>query len=154
MQVPRDTRYQLTRRRAVKEVILLAAVFFIALALFFGTLHFIAAREVDHELHNRPWGLMLGWLTTMIVGLIVGHTRREEEGVSLPKSLVIIRELLQAVMLLLFFVVLAYGSYFVYTSRGLIVQRPWGILIGWFAFLMFTAFFVKTSVVIRIARRK
>ena len=154
MQVPRDTRYQITLRRAVKEVVFLSVVFFIALALFFGTFYFIAAREADHELQNRPWGLFLGWLTTMTVGLILGHTRREEEGVPLPKSLVVVRELLQAIMLLLFFAVLAYGSYFVYTSRALIVQRPWGILIGWFAFLMFTAFFVKTSAVIRIARRR
>ena len=154
MQVPRDTRYQLTFRRAVKEVVLLSVIFLIALALFFGTIHFIAAREVDHELHNRPWGLLLGWLTTMVVGFIVGHTRREEAGVPLPKSLVVVRELLQAIMLLLFFAVLAYGSYLVYTSRALIVQRPWSLLIGWFAFLMFAAFFVKTSAVIRIARHK
>ncbi len=97
---------------------------------------------------------MLGWLTTMVVGLIVGHTRREEAEASLPKSLFVVRELLQALMLLLFFAVLAYGSYFVYTSRALIIQRPWGILIGWFAFLMFTAFFVKTSTVIRIVRHR
>ncbi len=54
MQVPKDTRYHLTLRRAVKEVVLLSVVFFIAIALFFGTLHFIATREADHELHNRP----------------------------------------------------------------------------------------------------
>ena len=90
----------------------------------------------------------------MTVGLIMGHTRRAEEGVSLPKSLIVVRELLQAMMLLLFFAALAFGSYFVYTSRALIVQRPWSILIGWFAFLMFTAFFVKTSAVIRIVRHK
>ncbi len=154
MQGPKDTSYQLTRRRAVKEVVLLSVVFFIALALFLATLHFIAAKEVDHELQNRPWGLMLGWLTTMAVGLIVGHTRREESGVQPPKALVVVRELVQALMLLLFFAVLAYGSYFVYTSRALVVQRPWGILIGWFAFLMFTAFFVKTSAVIQIVRRR
>ena len=57
-------------------------------------------------------------------------------------------------MLLLFFCVLAYGSYFLYTSRTLILQRPWGIMVGWFAFLMFIAFFAKTSAVIRSARRK
>ena len=154
MRLPRDTSNELALRRAVKEVIFLFVVFVIALALFVGTLHYIAAREADHDLHNRPRGLLLGWLTTMTVGLILGHTRREEEGGSLPKSLVVVRELLQAIMLLLFFAVLAYGSYFVYTSRALIVQRPWGILIGWFAFLMLTAFFVKTSAVIRFVRQK
>ncbi len=154
MRLPRNTSNELALRRAVKEVILLSVVFVIALALFVGTLHFIAAREADHDLHNRPWGLLLGWLTTITVGLILGHTRRQEEGAPLPKSLVVVRELLQAVMLLLFFAVLAYGSYFVYTSRALIVQRPWSILIGWFAFLMFTAFFVKTSAIIRFIRHK
>lgn len=154
MQSSRDTSNQLVLKRAVKEVIFLSVVFVSALALFVGTLHFIAAREADHDLHKRPWGLLLGWLTTMTVGIILGHTRRDEEMGTLPKSLVVVRELLQAVMLLLFFAVLAYGSYFVYTSRALIVQRPWGILIGWFAFLMFTAFFVKTSAVIRFVRHK
>ena len=154
MQLPQDSRNKLVLRHAVKEVIFLFVVFIIALALFAGSLYFIAAREADHDLHRRPWGLLLGWLTTMTVGLIMGHTRRAEEGIQLPKSLIVVRELLQAMMLLLFFAALAYGSYFVYTSRALIVQRPWSILIGWFAFLMFTAFFVKTSAVIRIVRHK
>ena len=154
MQVTKDSSYKLALRRAIKETILLAVIFFIALALFFGTLHFIAAKEVDNELQNRPWGLLLGWLTTITIGLILGKTRQEEEAVLLPKSLVVVRESLQAIMLLLFFGVLSYGSYFVYTSRALILQRPWSLLIGWFAFLMFIACFAKTSSVIRSARRK
>lgn len=154
MQSSQGTSNELALRRAVKEVILMSVVFLIALSLFVGTLYYIAAREADHDLQNRPRGLLLGWLTTITVGLILGHTRRNEEGVQLPKSLVVVRELLQAMMLLLFFAVLAYGSYFVYTSRALIVQRPWSILIGWFAFLMFTAFFVKTSAIIRFVRHK
>ena len=135
-------------------MVLLTVVLLIAVALFVYTLHFIANKEADQELQNRPWGLLLAWLTTMAVGLIFGHTRQKEPGDSLPKQLVVVRELLQAVILLLFFALLVYGSYYVYTARALIIQRPWGILIGWFAFLMFTAFFVKTSAVIRIARRK
>ena len=154
MQAPTDTQYQLELRRAVKEVILLAVVFIIAIALFLYTLHFIANKEADQELQNRPWGLLLGWLTTIAIGLIIGHTRRAETEITLPKPLVVVRELLQAVMLLLFFGLLVYGSYYVYTSRALTVQRPWSLLIGWFAFLMFIAFFMKTSAVIRIARKK
>ena len=154
MQSSRGTSNELILRRAVKEVIFMSVVFLIALALFVGTLYYIAAREANHDLHNRPRGLLLGWLTTITIGLIMGHTRRNEEGDQLPRSLVVVRELLQAMMLLLFFAVLAYGSYFVYTSRALIVQRPWSILIGWFAFLMFTAFFVKTSAIIRFVRHR
>ena len=154
MQAPKDTQYQSALRRAVKEVVLLSVVFIIAIALFLYTLHFIAAKEANQELQNRPWGLLLGWLTTIAVGLILGHARQKETEIQLPTSLVVVRELLQAVMLLLFFGLLVYGSHYVYTSRALIVQRPWSLLIGWFAFLMFIAFFVKTSAVIRIARKK
>ena len=153
MQQPRDSRCQLALRRAVVETLLLSVVFLIALGLFFGTVYFIASREAGHELQNRPWGLLLGWLTTITIGFVLGKTRQREETTLLPQSLVIVRELLQAIMLLLFFSMLAYGSYFVYTSRALIVQRPWGLLIGWFAFLMFVAFFARTRAVIRAARR-
>ena len=153
MQVPKDSDDKLGQRQAVKETVLLSVVFLIVLVLFFWTVYFIAAKEVDYELQNRPRGLVLGWLTAITIGLILGKTR-QEEGVSLPKSLLVVRESLQAIMLLLFFGVLCYASYFVYTSRILLIQRPWGILIGWFAFLIFIAFFVKTKSVIRLARRK
>ena len=149
----KDSDHRLVLRRAVKETLLLSVVFLIALALFFVTIHFIAAREAGQELPNRSRGLLFGWLTTITIGLILGKTRREE-GISLPKPLVVIRESLQAIMLLLFLGVLSYGSYFVYTSRALIVHRPWSLLIGWFAFLVFIAFFVKTRHLIRYARRE
>ena len=154
MQLTKDSSYKLALRRAVKETILLSVVFLIALALFFTTIHFIAAKEAGHELQKRPRGLLLGWLTTITIGLILGKTQQKEEAVPLSKSLAIVRESLQALMLLLFLGVLSYGSYFVYTSRELIVQRPWGILIGWFAFLTFITFFVRTRSVIRFVRRK
>ena len=154
MQLTKDSSYKLALRRAVKETILLSVVFLIALALFFTTIHFIAAKEAGHELQKRPRGLFLGWLTTITIGLILGKTQQKEEAVPLSKSLAIVRESLQALMLLLFLGVLSYGSYFVYTSRELIVQRPWGILIGWFAFLTFITFFVRTRSVIRFVRRK
>lgn len=154
MQVPRDSRDNLTMRRWIKELVLLSVVFLIALALFFATLYFIASKEANHELQNRPWGLLLGWLTTIATGLLLGKSQRKEEEVSPPKSIVIVRESLQGLMLLLFFGVLAYASYFVYTSRQLIVHRPWGLLIGWFAFLIFVAFFAKTRSLIQSARRK
>ena len=93
-------------------------------------------------------------VNTIAIGLVLGRVRQQPDGVVLPKSLVIVRESLQAVMLLLFFCVLAYGSHFLYTSRVLILQCPWGILVGWFAFLVFIAFFVKTNAVVRSARRK
>ena len=149
-----DSRYQPAVKRAVTEMVLLSVVFLIGLFLFLTTWHFIAAKEADQELQKRPKGLILGWLTTITIGLILGRTRRQEDAVQLPKSLIVVRETLQAVMLLLFFCVLAYGSYFLYTSRTLILQRPWGIMVGWFAFLIFIAFFAKTSTVIRSARRK
>lgn len=151
---PRDSSYQLALRRAIKEVVLLSGVFLIALALFIMSIYFIATKEAGHELQNRPWGLFLGWLTTITIGLILGRTRQQEDAALLPQSLIVVRESLQAVMLLLFFSVLAYGSYFFYTSRKLILQRPWGLLIGWFAFLIFIVFFAKTRSIIRIARRK
>lgn len=147
MQGPKDSDAKFVRRRAVKETILLSVVFLVTLLLFFSTVYFIAAKEVDAALQNRPRGLGLGWLTMMTIGLILGKTR-QEEAVSLPKSLWVVRESLQAIMLLLFFGVLCYASYFFYTSRGLLVQRPWGLLIGWFAFLILIAFFVKTKHVI------
>ena len=151
---PRDSSYQLALKRAIKEVVLLSVVFLIALALFIMSIYFIATKEAGHELQNRPWGLFLGWLTTITIGLILGRTRQQEDAALLPQSLIVVRESLQAVMLLLFFSVLAYGSYFFYTSRKLILQRPWGLLIGWFAFLIFIVFFAKTRSIIRIARRK
>lgn len=152
MQITKDSNDKLTHRRAVKETVLLCVVFLIALVLFFVTLHF-AAKEAGDELQNRPRGLLLGWLATIAIGLILGKTR-QEEAVPLPKSLIVIRESLQAMMLLLFFGMLCYGSYLVYTSRALIVHRPWGLLIGWFAFLVFLVFFTKTRHLVRSLRRK
>ncbi len=153
MQITKDSNDKLAHRRAVKETVLLCVVFLIALILFFVTLHFIAAKETDHELEKRPRGLLLGWLTTITIGLILGKTRQNEAD-SLPKSLIIVRGSLQVMMLFLFFGILSYASYFVYTSRALIVHRPWGLLIGWFAFLVFIAFFAKTRQIVRSAKRK
>lgn len=152
MKVPKDSDTHFAQRRAVRETILLSVVFLIALALFFLTIHFLASKEVGHKLQNRPWGLTLGWFTTLTIGLILGKTRQADTA-AMPKSIVVVREALQAVMLLLFFGVLCYASYFFYTSR-ILLQRPWGIFIGWFAFLMFLAFFGKTRQLVRIARRK
>ena len=154
MQSTKDSDYKLVLRRAIKETLLLAIVILIALALFIGTIYFIATRESEQELQNRPWGLLFGWLTTITVGLVLGRTRQKEEGVLLPKLIIIIQESLQVTLLLLFFSVLSYASYRVYTTRALIVYRPWSILIGWFALLMFIAFFVKTRHLVRFARRK
>lgn len=154
MQVTKDSNDKLALRRVVKETVLLGVVFLIALALFFTTVHFIATREAAYELKNRPWGLGLGWLTTITIGLILGRTRQKEESVSLPKSIFVVRESLQAIMLLLFCGVLSYASYLLYIARGLALQRPWGLLIGWFAFLVFIAFFAKTLPIVRSARRK
>ena len=154
MQPTKNSNYKLGLRRAVKETLLLAIVVIIALALFIGTIYFISSREAVHELQNRPWALLFGWLTTVAVGLVLGRTRQKEEGVLLPKLIIIIQESLQVILLLLFFSVLAYASYRVYTTRALIVYRPWSILIGWFALLMFIAFFVKTRRLVRFARHK
>lgn len=154
MQPTKDSSDKLVLRRAVKETLLLALVVLLALVLFIASIYFIAAREAEQELQNRPWGLFLGWLTTITVGLVLGRTRQTEEEILLPKLIIIIQESLQVTMLLLFFSVLAYASYWVYTTRALIVHRPWGILIGWFALLVFIAFFVKTRHLVRFARRK
>ena len=154
MKSTKDSNPKLVLRRAVKETLLLALVVLVAIALFIGTIYFIASIETEHELQNRRWGLLLGWLTTVNVGLILGRTRRKEEGVLLPRSIIIIQESLQVFLLLLSLSVLFYGSYLVYTSRALIVHRPWALLIGWFAFLVSIAFFVKARHLVRFARRK
>ena len=154
MKPTKDSDHKLVLRRAVKETLLLALVVLLAIALFIGTIHFIVNIESKQELQNRRWGLLLGWLTTVTVGLILGRTRQKEEGVLLPKSIIVIQESLQVVMLLLALSVLCYGSYLVYTSRALIVHRPWALLIGWFAFLVSIAFFVKARHLVRFARRK
>ena len=99
------------RRRAVRETVLLGVVFLIALFLFFTTVHFIATREAAYELKDRPRGLILGWLTAMAIGLVVGKTRQDER-IRLPKVLVVVRESLQALMLLLFCGVLFYAAYY------------------------------------------
>ena len=154
MKLTKNSNYKLALRQAVKETLLLALVVLLAIALFIGTIYFIAGIETEHELQNRRWGLLLGWLTTITVGLLLGRTQQKEEGVLLPKSIIVIQESLQVFMLLLSFSVLCYGSYIVYTSRALIVHRPWALLIGWFAFLVSIAFFVKARHLVRFARRK
>ncbi|MDE0636611.1 MAG: hypothetical protein OXI43_12295 [Candidatus Poribacteria bacterium] len=95
----------------------------------------------------------MGWLTAMAIGLVVGKTR-QDEGIQIPKALVVVRESLQALMLLLFCGVLGYAAYFLYTVRGLALQRPWSLLIGWFAFLVFIAFLAKARHLVRSARRE
>ena len=154
MKPTKDSNYKLVLKRAVKETLLLALVVLLAIALFIGTIYFIAGIEAERELQNRRWGLLLGWLTTITVGLVLGRTRQREEGVLLPKSIIVIQESLQVVMLLLSLGVLCYGSYVVYTSRAFIVYRPWALLIGWFAFLISVAFFVKMRHLVRFARSK
>ena len=146
------TNNNVARRRAVKETVVLGVVFLIALFLFFTTVHFIATREAAHELQNRPRGLILGWLTAIAIGLLLGKTR--QHAAALPKALIVVRQSLQALMLLLFGGVLGYTAYFLYTTRGLALQRPWSLLVGWFAFLVFIAFFARTRSVIRAARRE
>ena len=69
-----DSRNQPAVRRAVTETILLSVVFLIALFLFFTTWHFIAGKEADQELQKRPKGIIIGWLTTITIGLILGRT--------------------------------------------------------------------------------
>ena len=154
MQENKDTDYQSAVGRAVREVILLSVLFLVALFLFGVSVHFIASVEAGEGLQNRPRGLLIGWLATLTIGLVVSRTRGGEDVALLPRSLLVIRESLLALMLLLFFGVLCYASHFLYTSRRLILQRPWAILIGWFAFLAFIAFFARTRAVIRAARRK
>lgn len=124
-----------THRGVLGETVLLVVVFLIAVFLFFVTIHFIATREAAYELQNRPRGLIMGWLTTIAIGLILGKTR-QNNALVLPKSLIIVRGSLQALMLFLFSGVLAYAAYFLYTVRGLALQRPWSLLVGWFAFLI------------------
>lgn len=148
-----DNNNRIVLRRAVRETILLVIIFLIALTLFIGTIYFIATREAAHELQNRPKGLILGWLTTLALGLVLGKTRQDAAG-TLPILLLVVRETLQALMLLFFCGVLAYAAYFLYTTRGLALQRPWTLLIGWFAFLMFIACGAKTRQIIQIARQK
>ena len=152
-QITTDANNNFARRRAVRETVLLGAVFLIALFLFFTTVHFIATREAAYELKDRPRGLILGWLTAMAIGLVVGKTRHEE-GMKPPKSLVVVRHSLQALMLLLFCGVLSYAAYFLYTVRGLALQRPWSLLIGWFAVLVFIAICGKIRQVVQVARQK
>ena len=148
----KDSSDRLAVRRAVKETILLCLVFLVAVFLFITTVYFVATREAAHELQNRPRGLILGWLTTIAIGLLLGKTRQHVA--ALPKALIVVRQSLQALMLLLFGGVLAYTAYFLYTARGLALQRPWSLLVGWFAFLIFIAFFARTRSVIRAVRRE
>ena len=153
MQVTRHSNDNLTVKRVVKETIFLGIISIVAVCLFFMTIHFLATEKASEGLEDKPWGLTFGWFTALTIGLILGKTRQEQRE-KLPKPLVVVRESLQAIILLLFFAVLCYTSYLLYTSKGLILQRPWSILIGWFAFLMFVAFFMKTRHVVRFAQRK
>ena len=154
MQVSRDTNDKLARRRAAGELILLSVVFLIALALFGVSLYYFASREAGEALQNRPRGLFIGWLAVIAIGLIVGKTRQEAVSGSLPKTILVIREALQAIMLLMFFGVLAGSSYILYTSRGLALQRPWALLIGWFAVLVLIGFSAKIRYLVRLTRQK
>ena len=147
-----DNNNRIVLRRVVRETILLAIVFLIALALFIGTIYFIATREAAHELQNRPTGLLLGWLTTLTLGLVLGKTRQDEVE-TLPIPLLIVQKTLQAVILLFFCGVLAYAAYFLHITRGLALQRPWALLIGWFAFIMFIACVVKIRSIVHTANR-
>lgn len=154
MQVPKDSRDKLeTHRRVLGETVMLVVVFLIALFLFLVTIHFIATREAAYELQNRPRGLILGWLTTIAIGLILGRTR-QDNALVLPKSLIIVRGSLQALMLFLFSGVLAYAAYFLYTVRGLALQRPWSLLVGWFAFLVCIAGLGKIRQLVGAVRRE
>jgi len=147
-----DNNNRIVLRRVVRETILLAIVFLIALALFIGTIYFIATREAAHELQNRPKGLLLGWLTTLTLGLVLGKTRQDAAEM-LPIPLLIVQKTLQAVILLFFCCVLAYAAYFLYTTRGLALQRPWALLIGWFAFFVFIACVMKIRSIVHTANR-
>lgn len=153
MQVRKDANSQLVRKQAVRELILLSVIFLLALTLFGITMYFFASREAGEALQNRPRGLFLGWLTLIAIGLILGRTRQAAAD-SLPKALIMIREALQAVMLLMFFGVLAGSSYILYTARGLALQRPWALLIAWFAILVFIGGCGKLRQIVRLARRK
>ena len=153
MQVPKDSRDQPeTHRRVLGETVMLVVVFLIALFLFFVTIHFIATREAAYELQNRPRGLIMGWLTTIAIGLILGKIRQDDTGV-LPKGLIVVRGSLQALMLFLFSGVLAYAAYFLYTVRGLALQRPWSLLVGWFAFLICIAGLGKIRQLVEAVRQ-
>lgn len=152
MQARKYTRTQLARRRLVGELILLSVVFLIAIVLFGVSVYFFASREAGEALQNRPRGMFLGWLTLIAIGLILGRTR--QIGVSLPKHLILIRETLQSVMLFMFVGVLAGSSYVLYTARGLVLQRPWGLLVAWFAILVFIGGCAKLRQIVRLAREK
>ena len=153
MQGTKDSNDKSTDRRVVGETVMLVVVFLIAVFLFCVTIHFIATREAAYELQNRPRGLLLGWLTTIAIGLILGKTRRDA-GAGLPKSLMIVRGSLQVLMLMLFSGVLAYTAYFLYTVRGLALQRPWSLLVGWFAFLVCLAGLGKIRQLVGTVRRE
>ena len=154
MQINNNANSQLARRRAVGELILLSLVFLIAIALFGVSMYFFASREAGEALQNRPRGLFLGWLTIVTIGLIVGKTRQETVSSSQPKALLVIRETLQAVLLLMFFGVLVGSAYILYTARGLALQRPWALLIAWFAILVFIGGCAKLRQILRLAREK
>ena len=153
MQVTKDSNDTSADRRAVTETVVLVVVFLIAVFLFIVTVHFIATREAAYELQNRPRGLIMGWLTAIAIGLMLGRTRQAADTV-LPKSLMMIRGSIQALMLLLFAGVLGYASYFLYTVRGLALQRPWSLLVGWFAFLVCLAGLGKIRQLVRALREE
>ena len=154
MQVHKDYREKpVTDRRVFGETVLLVVVFLVAVFLFIVTIHFIATREAAYELQNRPRGLIMGWLTAIAIGLILGRTRQDADAV-MPTSLMIVRGSLQALMLFLFAGVLGYAAYFLYTVRGLALQRPWSLLVGWFAFLVCIAGLGKIRQLVRSARTR
>ena len=152
----RDTEYapeEAARRRATKELILWFALLLLFLALFSGTIYFIAFREAVFKIQNRPRGLMLGWLTLITLSLFLSRASRRQEA-DLPKNIVLVREILQAFMLFFSFLLLSYASYSVHQARASIARRPLRLLIGWFALITLIAFFVKGSETIRRLRKK
>jgi hypothetical protein len=96
---------------------------------------------------------MLGWLTLITLSLLLGRASRDQ-GVDLPKNIILVREILQAFMLFLSFLLLSYASYSVHQARTFIARRPLRLLIGWFTLITLIAFFVKGSKTIRRLRKK
>ena len=152
MQAPKHTRIQLARRRTIGELVLLSVVFLIAVALFGVSVYFFASREAGEALQNRPRGMFIGWLAIIAIGLLLGRAR--QLGYSPTKNMILLREALQSVMLFMFVGVLAGSSYVLYTARGLVLQRPWGLLVAWFAILVFIGGCAKLRQIVRLARQK
>jgi len=142
-----------TRRLVIKELILWSALFIVFIIFLIGNIYCMSLIEAGQELQERPRGTLLGWLMLITLGFLLKRSSRGYSE-SLPRSIIIMRETLQAIMLFLFFVVLSCGTYIIHHSRPFVARKPLMILVGWFALITFVTFFIKSSEVIRDIRKK